>query len=77
MTGLEYIILGGVLMAAGVLLLYAWINNKSRWFDASFDQQNSRKMGCLFWVFYLLYFLALVIAPLLGGALLIVWGLQD
>jgi hypothetical protein len=78
MSGLECVILGGVLMAAGVLLLYAWLNNKSRWFDSeSFDQQNSVRMGFLFWSFYLLYFLALVIAPLLGGALMIVYGLRD
>ena len=76
MSGLKFVILGGVLMVAGVLLLYAWMNNKSRWFDSeSFGQQNSVRMGCLFWSFYLLYFVALVIAPLLGGAMMIVYGL--
>ncbi len=78
MSGLEFVILGGVLMVAGVLLLYAWMNNKSRWFDSeSFGQQNSGRMGCLFWSFYVLYFMALVIAPLLGGALIIVYGLTQ
>ena len=78
MSGLRFVILGGVLMVAGVLLLYAWMNNKSRWLDSeSFEQHNSGRMGCLFWSLYLLYFVALVIAPLLGGALMIVYGLED
>ena len=77
MSGLACVILGGALMAAGVLLLYAWANNKSKWFDSgNFDQQNAPKAGALFWFLYLLYFVAMVLAPLLGGALMIVYGLK-
>jgi accessory gene regulator protein AgrB len=78
MSGLRFVILGGVAMVAGVLLLYAWMNNKSRWLDSeNFEQHTSGRMGCLFWSLYLLYFVALVITPLLGGALMIVYGLED
>ena len=75
MSGLEFVIVGGVLMVAGVLLLYAWMNNKSRWFDTENFDQGSARMGCLFWVFYITCFVALVITPLLGGAMMIVYGL--
>ena len=77
MSGLVCVILGGALMTAGVLLLYAWVNNKSKWFDANFDQQNSPRVWWLFMCFYVMYFVAMVVTPLLGGAILIVYWLTE
>jgi hypothetical protein len=76
MPGLVFKIIGGVLMALGVLSLYAWLNGKSRWFDqGNFDRQNLPRMDAMFYCLYFLYFLVMVILPLLGGALLIGYGL--
>ena len=66
------------MMVVGVLMLYAWTNSKNKWLGGdNLDQQSAPRMGCLFMCFYLVYFLALVIAPLLGGAMMIVYGLRD
>jgi hypothetical protein len=78
MSALAYIIIGGVLMVAGAVLLYAWLTGKSKWFDsANVDPQNSPSIDALSIFTMVLYFLAMVIAPLLGGALMIVYGLRQ
>ena len=66
--------IGIVLMLTGALTLAAWEGGKSKWFDPEvFDRPgntiNDRQ--------YLnLYFLFRVVVPLLGGGILIVYGLR-
>lgn len=75
MLAIALIAVGVVLMLVGVITLAAWVSGKSSWFDAGvYDRQGETKTDRQ----YLdLYFVALVIAPLLVGALLIVLGLQQ
>ena len=61
-------------MILGVLMLGAWLGGKSRWFgggvlDRAGDSKNDRQ-------FLDLYFVALVLAPLLFGGILIVFALR-
>ena len=68
------IIAGSVLMLFGVLMLSGWLGGKSAWFDAGvYDRPGSSKTDRMFLD---LYFLAMVIAPLLIGAIMIVLGLR-
>jgi len=74
MTGLILVVSGAVLMGLGVVMLIGWVGGKSRWFDeAVYDRRGSSKVDRQFLD---LYFLAIVIAPLLGGAIMIVFGLR-
>lgn len=75
MVGIVLIAAGVVLMLMGVAMLLAWTGGLSRWFDSSvYDRPGSTKTDRQ----YLdLYFVGLVIVPLLGGALLIALGLQQ
>ncbi len=62
-------------MLVGVVTLAAWVGGRSSWFDAGvYDRQGDTKTDRQFLD---LYFVAMVIAPLLAGALLIVLGLQQ
>jgi hypothetical protein len=64
---------GAVLMLAGVFLLSAWLSGKPAWFDTgAFDRRGATKTDRQF---INVYFVALVLAPLLVGAILIVYGL--
>jgi hypothetical protein len=74
MPGLVFIVIGAILMVGGTVMLIGWVSGKSNWFDAGvYDRQGSSKTDRQF---LNLYFLALVIAPLLVGATLIVYGLR-
>ena len=73
MLGPISIAAGAVLMILGVFSSTSWVSGKSRWLDSDdFDRRgttlNDRQ-------YLRLYFVALVIAPLLVGAILIVYGL--
>jgi hypothetical protein len=74
MLGAILIVVGGALMLGGGVMLAGWTSGKSRWFDAGvFDRSGASKTDRQF---IDLYFMALVLAPLLGGALMIVVGLR-
>lgn len=64
---------GAVLMVLGTVLLLAWMSGKATWFDEGvYDRAGDTKVERQF---VTLYFLVLVVAPLLVGAILIVYGL--
>ena len=69
------LIIGGIcLMIFGVCMLVMWVSGKGRWFDTGvYDSRGSSKVDRMFLD---LYFLAIVIAPLLSGAIMIVFGLR-
>ncbi|MFP3938302.1 MAG: hypothetical protein ACLFVW_08160 [Phycisphaerae bacterium] len=73
LLGMVLIAAGALSMAGGVLLLLGWVSGKSTWFDSAvFDRPGASKNDRQ----YLdLYFSALVLAPLLGGGLMIAFGL--
>jgi len=74
MPGVLFILIGAVLMIVGVIMLVGWVGGKSTWFDAGvYDRQGSSKTDRQF---LNLYFLVFVIAPLLVGATLIVYGVR-
>ena len=63
------------MMVFGAIRITAWSAGKNAWFDRDYydrrgDTFNDR-------VFLDLYFLAAVVAPLLIGGILVVWGLQQ
>ena len=65
---------GGVLMLFGVIMLVAWVGGQSRWLDAGvLDRQGSSKNDRQFLD---LYYVSIVLAPLLCGAILIVLGIH-
>ena len=71
--GVVLIAAGGACMAGGVVLLLGWVGGKSAWFDSAvYDRPGASKNDRQFLD---LYFAALVIAPLLAGALMIAFGL--
>jgi len=68
------IIIGAVLLCIGVFMLWAWLDGRSMWFDAGiYDRSGSSKTDRQF---LNLYYIAVVLAPLLCGAVLIVYGLR-
>ncbi|HUT61424.1 MAG TPA: hypothetical protein VNA25_26555 [Phycisphaerae bacterium] len=74
--------LGGILIAAGAMLvtlgavmLVGWTAGKSTWFDSDvFDRRGSTVNDRQF---VNLYFIAIVLAPLLIGGILIIFGLRE
>jgi hypothetical protein len=75
MLGIALIAAGVVLMVVGSVLLLAWTGDPSRWFDSGIhDSRGTTKTDRQFLD---LYFLAIVIAPLLVGGLLIALGLRQ
>ncbi len=75
MMGAVLIVCGVASMLLGVLMLSGWVGGKSTWFDSAvFDRRGGSKTDRMF---LYLYFLAMVIAPLALGGLLIVMGLQE
>ena len=67
-------VLGVVLMTAGLVMLCGWVSGRGGRFaravlDRAGDSKNDRQ-------FLSLYFVAFVVAPLLSGAILIAFGLQ-
>lgn len=76
MLGPFLIAAGAVMMILGVVSLASWTGGKSLWFDPeAFDRRGSPQRGFMLTVYYLAAFAALVLAPLLVGAGLIVYGL--
>lgn len=75
MVGIALITVGAALMLLGVAMLIAWMGGVSRWIDPGvFDRPGATKTDRQ----YLdLYFVGLVIVPLLGGAMLIALGLEQ
>ena len=69
------LIAGGLaLMVLGIILLGGWLGGKSHWFDPGvYDRSGASKVDRMS-----LYvtFIAMVLAPLLLGALLIAYGLR-
>lgn len=75
MLGAVLILIGAALMVFGAIMLIGWVGGKSRWFDAGvYDRAGTSKTDRQFLD---LYFIAIVIAPLLFGAILIVFGLRQ
>jgi hypothetical protein len=72
--GVLLIVIGAALMVLGVILVGGWVGGKSDWFDAGvFDRRGGSTTDRQF---LNLYFLVMVVAPLLVGAILIVYGLR-
>lgn len=75
MLGYILIAAGALAMLLGTLTLWQWNTGAGRWFDPGVadrpgDTKNDRQ-------FLDLYFISLIVAPLLGGAILIVFGLKE
>ena len=70
--GIILLVVGIALMLLGVMMLWEWLSGVSRFFESS---GRDKSMAQSDWVLMDLHFLALVIAPLLGGAIMIVFGL--
>jgi hypothetical protein len=66
---------GAALMGLAVAMLGPWLGGKSQWLDGG--APDGRGPGKTDRQFINLYFLAFVIAPLLAGAVLIVFGLRE
>jgi hypothetical protein len=75
MAGLVCIILGAVSMLVGTVMLTGWVSGRTRWIDARILQRSPETSND--WVLLGLYFIGTAVAPLLGGALLIVLGLRN
>ncbi len=75
LLGVIFIVIGVGLMIFGVRMLWSWLGTTASRFDASwFDRGGSSKTDRQFLD---LYFIAAVLGPLLGGAMLIVFGLSQ
>ncbi|MHC4985052.1 MAG: hypothetical protein ACYTFO_02745 [Planctomycetota bacterium] len=75
MMGFILIAIGGTLMILGTLMLLPWVEGQGRFAErGGYDARGTIQSD---WLFISLYFLSLVIAPLLGGAILIVYGLDQ
>ena len=66
---------GGGLMAFGFFMLFAWVSGRSSWIDPSVlersgDSKNDR-------MFIDLYYIAIVLAPLLSGSILLLYGVRQ
>jgi hypothetical protein len=68
------IVAGAGLMLFGLCMLWGWVNGRSRWFDAGvFDRAGASKNDRQFLD---LYYIAIVLAPLLCGAVMMALGLR-
>ena len=74
MKALLFILMGGALMVFAAMILGGWISGKINWFETtSSGKQGSSKTDRQLLD---LYFLAIIITPLLCGAVLIIYGLR-
>jgi len=74
MLSIVLIVIGALVMLWGIVMLTAWISGRSKWFDAGvYDRPGGSKVDRQFLD---LYFVAMVLAPLLGGAIAIALGLS-
>jgi hypothetical protein len=74
MLGIILVLVGAGLMLVGLIMLGGWVGGRSGRvgrgvLDRQGDSKNDRQ-------FLALYFVGLVVAPLLGGAILIAFGLR-
>ena len=75
LLGVILILVGVALMIFGIRMLWSWLGSTASRFDAAwFDRGGSSKTDRQFLD---LYFIAAVLGPLLGGAILIVFGLAQ
>ena len=75
MLGVALIMAGAIAMLVGAIMLSAWVSGRSTWFDAGvYDRPGGFKTDRQFLI---LHFMAMVLAPLLGGGILIVFGLSE
>ena len=75
MLGIGLIIGGLAAMGLGVIMFVQWSSGQSRWFDSAVrDSDGASKTDRQF---IDLYFIAFVVAPLLGGALAVLFGLRE
>jgi hypothetical protein len=74
MNAYVLIIVGAIATLFGVVMLWQWNSGTCKWLDRGvFDKPGSSKNDRQF---LQLYFISLVLAPLLGGAILVVYGLS-
>lgn len=75
MLGAILIVVGATLATLGAVMLVGWTAGKSTWFDAGvYDRRGSTVNDRQF---VNLYFMAVVLAPLLIGGILIIFGLLE
>ncbi len=70
--GIILLVIGAALMLVGVCMLWEWLSGSGKFFAAT---QRDRSAPQSDFVLMTLCFLSLVIAAVLGGAILIVFGL--
>lgn len=74
MVSILVLIAGCGLMGFGFFMLYAWVGGRGGWFDTGvFDRSGASKNDRQF---IDLYYVAIVLAPLLIGAILLAYGLR-
>jgi hypothetical protein len=74
MLGIILVLVGAALMLIGLVLLGGWVGGRSgRVGGGVLDRHGDSKTDRQFLA---LYFIVLVVAPLLGGAILIAFGLR-
>ena len=74
MLAVILVIIGAALMLFGLFMLWGWLNGRSRWFDSGvFDREGASKIDRQFLD---LYYIALVLAPLMCGAIIMAFGLR-
>ena len=70
--GVILLVIGAALMLLGVCMLWEWLSGTSKFFETTQRDRPARQPEL---VIMGLWFLSLVVASLLGGAILIVFGL--
>lgn len=70
--GVILLVIGAALMLLGVYMLWEWLGGSGKLFDAAGRNQSASQPE---FILMGLCFLSLVVASLLGGAILIVFGL--
>jgi hypothetical protein len=75
MLGGVLIFLGAALLGFGTVMLSGWVSGKGEWFDEEvYGRRGNTKTDRMLLD---VYFVAKVVAPLLGGAVLILLGLRE
>jgi len=75
MSGAIFVIVGAALLLTGGVMLTGWVGGKERWFSSGGAEGSGGSKTDR--MFVELYFLALVIAPLLAGATVLLLGLSS
>jgi len=72
------LIAGIILMTFGLLSLRLWVSGRGERIGKSDNLPNgSKDERQLFGIYFVIYFMALVLTPLLAGAMLIAFGLGE